>query len=88
MPPLAITIPEDFDVQRLQVQANGLTMAPVFYGNGKESEPCVMVEVLAEDGEVISRYLLRVKGRDLTVVLQDRSKPVQARWERGRAAAD
>lgn len=86
MPTLAITIPEDFDVQRLQVQANGLTMEPVFYGTGKESEPCAQVEVLAEDGEVISRYLLRVKGRDLTVVLQDRSKPVQARWERARAA--
>ncbi|MCK6472739.1 MAG: hypothetical protein L6R28_13435 [Planctomycetes bacterium] len=88
MPTLSIAIPEDFDVQRLQVQANGFTLAPVFYGNGKESEPCALVEVLAEDGEILSRYLLRVRGRDLTAVLQDRSKPVQARYERGREAEE
>lgn len=88
MPTLAITVPDDFDVQRLQVQDRGVTLAPVFYGNGKESEPCAFVEVLAEDGEVISRYQLLVKGRDLTVVLQDRSRPVQARWERRRVEAE
>lgn len=84
MATLEITVPEDFDVQRLQVQGNGLSMGPVFYGNGKESEPCAFIQVLAEDGKVISRYLLRVKGRDLSVVLQDRSRPVQARYERDR----
>lgn len=88
MATLEITVPADFDVERLDAQLNEIKLTPAFYGNGKESAPCALLQVRDADGKVASRYLLVVDGRRLTLRLDDRSKPVMALIERGLLPAD
>lgn len=82
MATLEISVPPDFDVEDLEVQANQLNLRPVFFGNGRESAPCAMLVVKGSDGAVASRYLLTVCGKHLTLELQDRSRPVMSVVER------
>lgn len=78
MATLEISVPADIDVERLDAQPNELKLAPTFYGKGKESAPCALLQVRDAEGKVASRYLLVVDGRRLTLRLDDRSRPVMA----------
>lgn len=82
MATLEISVPPDFDVEDLEVQANQLNLRPIFFGNGRESAPCAMLTVKGSDGAVVSRYLIVMSGKSLTLELQDRSRPVMSAIER------
>lgn len=82
MATLEISVPADFDVERLDAQPNEIKLAPVFYGKGKESAPCALFQVRDAEGKVAGRYMLIVDGRRLTLRLDDRSKPAMALVER------
>lgn len=82
MATLEISVPDDFDAERLDAQSNEIKLDPVFYGKGKESAPCALLQIRDADGKVASRYMLIVDGRRLTLRLDDRSKPVMALVER------
>ncbi|MCZ7646224.1 MAG: hypothetical protein M5U26_13235 [Planctomycetota bacterium] len=78
MATVEIQVPDDFDVECLDAPPGQIKVRPVFYGRGKESDPCLIFHIRGEDGSVIGRYLLCVNGRNLTLELKDRSRPVMA----------
>lgn len=82
MATVEIQVPEDFDAERLEAPPGQIRVRPIFYGRGKESDPCLFFQVKDEDGNVIGRYLLCVNGRNLTLELKDRSRPVMALVEK------
>lgn len=63
-------------------QACPTTLTPVFYGQGRESDPFAMLTVRDNDGSVVGRYLLALNGRSHSVVLLDRSKPVMSHLDK------
>lgn len=78
MATLEISVPDDFDVEPLESTEKRIELTPVFYGKGKESAPCALLQIRDGEGKVASRYLLVVDGRRLTLRLDDRSRPVMA----------
>lgn len=64
------------------VLADPIVITPVFYGNGRQSDPCLTLVVKDSAGAVASRYLIVVDGKHLTLELQDRSRPVLSALER------
>lgn len=78
MATLEISVLDDFDVEPRESLDKRIELTPVFYGRGKESSPCALLQVRDAEGKVASRYLLVVDGRRLTLRLDDRSKPVMA----------
>lgn len=82
MATIDISVPGDFDVEPREAADNRIELTPVFYGKGKESAPCALLQVRDAEGKVASRYILVVDGRRLTLRLDDRSKPAMALVER------
>lgn len=70
------------DVTDVNVQEGSLNLTPLFYGNGGEKAPCVLINVMDENGHFVRRCVLQLKGTDLSLHLQDRSLRVEPRFER------
>ncbi|MBE7464251.1 MAG: hypothetical protein HS116_12300 [Planctomycetes bacterium] len=80
MATLEITLTDDVDGPAF---GDGtLALTPRFYGNGRESVPCALLTVKNCDGAVASRFLLVVNGRNLSLELVDRTRPVLSTVDR------
>ncbi len=80
MATLEITLTDDVDGPAF---GDGtLVLTPRFFGNGRESAPCALLTVKNRDGAVASRYLLVVNGRNLSLELVDRTRPVLSTVDR------
>jgi hypothetical protein len=80
---IEITPPSKIEAEAVEVLATGLSIKPLFFGNGLEAATVGVVKVYSNAGDLVYMGILRVSGAGKPV-LQERTKPVTPRLDRPR----
>jgi len=82
---LEISSPGELEVEDVIAADGSLSLAPIFYGRGREPATAAIIKVKDDSDEVVHLYALKIIGSTLQLSLHDRTKPVKALYEKRRS---